>query len=90
MRQSQIIDAVAGIMLDAIIRHESYIGRKLSAATFRYPGYGASELDNLMLDGIHRYESATGVKLDTVVFTYERPEFGVPVYGCDAAEKPLV
>jgi len=84
MPNSQVVDAVETLLLVAIAEYEGSTGSRLPAATFTYPGHGLNELDRMMIDAIRKYESTTGVMLTSVVFTYRRPEFGVPMYNCEA------
>jgi hypothetical protein len=81
MPDSRVIETM---LLSAIIEYESSTGTRLATATFTYPGHGLTKLDGMMVDALRTYESTSGTKLTSVVFTYERPEFGVPRYGCDA------
>jgi len=84
MLDLQTSDVVENILLDAVREYESSMGRQLAIATFRYPGHGRSELDRIMATALRNYENTTGAKLQNVVFSYERPEFGIPRYACDA------
>lgn len=84
MKHSQLVDTVEDILLDAILDYECLSGSSPTAATFTYPGNGLSRLDSIMADALRTFEGAAGIKLTRVAFTYERPEFGVPVYSCEA------